>query len=138
MDRDRASTLGISANQVENALYEAYGSRQVSTIYTATNQYQVILELDPAYQEDPEALSLLYIRSSKGQLVPLNTVAKLNPAVGPLTVTHLGQLPSVTLSFDIKPGASLGNAVSQVQRIGRATLPATISGTFQGSAQAFQ
>jgi HAE1 family hydrophobic/amphiphilic exporter-1 len=138
IDRDKASALGITANQVENALYDAYGSRQVSTIYTATNQYQVILELDPAYQEDPDALSLLYVRSSKGQLVPLNAVAKLVPGIGALTVTHLGQLPSVTLSFDLKPGASLGNAVSQVDRIGRATLPATISGTFQGSAQAFQ
>ena len=138
IDRDKASALGITANQVENALYNAYGSRQVSTIYTATNQYQVILELDPAYQEDPDALSLLYIRSSKGQLVPLDAVATLSPGIGPLTVTHLGQLPSVTLSFDVKPGASLGDAVSQVQRIGRATLPATISGTFQGSAQAFQ
>ncbi|HSC70465.1 MAG TPA: multidrug efflux RND transporter permease subunit [Candidatus Methylomirabilis sp.] len=138
IDRDKASAFGITASQVENALYDAYGSRQVSTIYTATNQYQVILELDPAYQEDPEALSLLYIRSSKGQLVPLDAVARMNPGMGPLTVNHLGQLPSVTLSFDLKPGGSLGDAVSQVNRIGRATLPATISGTFQGSAQAFQ
>jgi HAE1 family hydrophobic/amphiphilic exporter-1 len=138
IDRDKASALGITADQVENALYDAYGSRQVSTIYTATNQYQVILELHPDYQEDPDALALLYIRSSKGQLVPLNAVAKLVPGIGPLMVTHLGQLPSVTLSFDLTPGASLGDAVSQVERIGRATLPATISGTFQGSAQAFQ
>jgi len=138
IDRDKASALGITANQVENALYDAYGSRQVSTIFTATNQYQVILELHPDYQEDPDALSLLYVRSAKGQLVPLNSVAKLVPGIGPLTVTHLGQLPSVTLSFDLKPGASLGDAVSQVDRIGRTTLPATISGTFQGSAQAFQ
>jgi HAE1 family hydrophobic/amphiphilic exporter-1 len=138
IDRDKASALGITANQVENALYDAYGSRQVSTIYTATNQYQVILELHPDYQEDPDALSLLHVRSAKGQLVPLNSVAKLVPGVGSLTVNHLGQLPSVTLSFDLKPGASLGDAVSQVDRIGRATLPATISGTFQGSAQAFQ
>jgi HAE1 family hydrophobic/amphiphilic exporter-1 len=138
IDRDKASALGITANQIENALYDAYGSRQVSTIYTATNQYQVILELDPAYQEDPEALSLLYVRSSRGQLVPLNTVARLSPGIGPLTVNHLGQIPSVTISFDLKPGASLGDAVTQVQRIGRTTLPATISATFQGSAQAFQ
>jgi hydrophobic/amphiphilic exporter-1 (mainly G- bacteria), HAE1 family len=138
IDRDKASALGITANQVENALYDAYGSRQVSTIYTATNQYQVILELHPDYQEDPDALSLLHVRSAKGQLVPLNSVAKLVPGIGPLTVNHLGQLPSVTLSFDLKPGASLGDAVSQVDRIGRTTLPATISGTFQGSAQAFQ
>ncbi len=138
IDRDKASALGITAGQVENALYDAYGNRQVSTIYTSTNQYQVILELDPDYQEDPEALSLLYVRTTNGQLVPLNAVAKLTPGIGPLTVNHLGQSPSVTISFDLKPGASLGDAVSQVERIGRTALPATISATFQGSAQAFQ
>ncbi|HWU37409.1 MAG TPA: efflux RND transporter permease subunit, partial [Candidatus Acidoferrum sp.] len=138
IDRDKASALGITAGQVENALYSAYGNRQVSTIYTPTNQYWVILELDPAYQLDPEALSLLYVRSAKGQLVPLNAVARLTPGVGPLTVNHLGQLPSVTISFDLKPGVSLGDAVDQIDRIGRAALPATISATFQGSAQAFQ
>jgi HAE1 family hydrophobic/amphiphilic exporter-1 len=138
IDRDKASALGITAGQVENALYDAYGSRQVSTIYTPTNQYWVILELGSVYQEDPDALSLLYIRSGNGQLVPLNAVAKLTPRTGPLTVNHLGQLPSVTISFDLKPGASLSGAVAQIERIGRATLPATISGTFQGSAQAFQ
>jgi HAE1 family hydrophobic/amphiphilic exporter-1 len=138
IDRDKASSLGITAGQIENALYDAYGNRQVSTIYTPANQYWVILELGSLYQEDPDALSLLYIRSSKGQLVPLNAVAKLTPGIGPLTVNHLGQLPSVTISFDLKPGASLGDAVAQIERIGRATLPATISGTFQGSAQAFQ
>jgi HAE1 family hydrophobic/amphiphilic exporter-1 len=138
IDRDKASSLGITAGQIENALYDAYGNRQVSTIYTPANQYWVILELDSPYQQDPDALSLLYIRSSKGQLVPLNAVAKLTPGIGPLTVNHLGQLPSVTISFDLKPGASLGDAVAQIQKIGRATLPATISATFQGSAQAFQ
>jgi HAE1 family hydrophobic/amphiphilic exporter-1 len=138
IDRDKASALGITAGQVENALYDAYGSRQVSTIYTPTNQYWVILELSPEYQEDPAALSMLYIRSGKGQLVPLSAVAKLTPGIGPLTVNHLGQLPSVTISFDLKPGASLGEAVAQIEKIGRANLPATISGTFQGSAQAFQ
>jgi HAE1 family hydrophobic/amphiphilic exporter-1 len=138
IDRDKASALGITANQVENALYDAYGNRQVSTIYTPTNQYMVILELHPDYQADADALSLLYVRSTTGQLVPLNAVAKLTPGIGPLTVNHLGQLPSVTISFDLKPGASLGEAVSQVQRIGDAALPATISATFQGSAQAFQ
>ncbi len=138
IDRDKASSLGITAGQIENALYDAYGSRQVSTIYTPTNQYWVILEVDPPSQEDPVALSLLYVRSAKGQLVPLNAVARLIPGIGPLTVNHLGQLPSVTISFDLKPGVSLGDAVAQVERIGRATLPATISATFQGSAQAFQ
>ena len=137
IDRDKASALGITATQIENALYDAYGSRQVSTIYSPTNEYQVILELGDAYQRYPETLSLLYLRSNKGQLVSLDAVTKLRPGVGPLTVNHLGQLPAVTISFDLKPGASLGDAVTQVQRIGR-TLPGTISGTFQGSAQAFQ
>jgi HAE1 family hydrophobic/amphiphilic exporter-1 len=138
IDRDKASALGITAAQIENALYDSYGNRQVSTIYSPTNQYQVILELDPQYQADPETLSLLYVRSNKGLLVPLSSVARLSPGIGPLTVNHLGQLPSVTISFDLRPGASLGDAVSEVRRIGRAALPATVSGTFQGSAQAFQ
>ncbi len=138
IDRDKAASLGITAGQIENALYDAYGNRQVSTIYTPTNQYWVILEVDPPSQEDPLALSMLYVRSAKGQLVPLNAVARLVPGIGPLTVNHLGQLPSVTISFDLKAGVALGDAVAQIQRIGRAALPATISATFQGSAQAFQ
>jgi len=138
IDRDKASALGITANQVEDALYDAYGNRQLSTIYTPTNEYWVILELDPSYQEDPVALSMLYVRSANGQLVPLNAVATLIPGIAPLTVNHLGQLPSVTISFDLKPRVALGDAVAQIQRIGRATLPATISATFQGSAQEFQ
>jgi HAE1 family hydrophobic/amphiphilic exporter-1 len=138
IDRDKASALGITANQVEDALYDAYGERQLSTIYTPTNEYWVILELDPLYQEDPVALSMLYVRSANGQLVPLNAVATLIPGIAPLTVNHLGQLPSVTISFDLKPGVALGDAVAQIERIGRATLPATISATFQGSAQQFQ
>jgi HAE1 family hydrophobic/amphiphilic exporter-1 len=136
--RDKASALGITANQIEDALYSAYGSRQISTIYTPTNQYQVILELLPQFQMDPSVLSMLYIRSSTGQLIPLNTVAKLSTNVGPLTVNHLGQLPSVTLSFNLKPGVSLGDAVAAVNRIVHGTIPATISTSFQGTAQAFQ
>jgi HAE1 family hydrophobic/amphiphilic exporter-1 len=136
--RDKASALGITANQIEDALYSAYGSREISTIYTPTNQYQVILELLPQYQMDPSVLSMLYIRSSTGQLIPLNAVARLSTNVGPLTVNHLGQLPSVTLSFNLRPGISLGNAVAAVNRIAHATIPATISTSFQGTAQAFQ
>jgi HAE1 family hydrophobic/amphiphilic exporter-1 len=115
IDRDRASALGVTADQIQNALYSAYGSRQVSTIYTPSNEYWVILELEPRYQRDPAALSMLYIRSSGGRLVPLDAVAKLTPRVGPLTVTHLGQLPSVTISFNLKPGGALGNAVSEIE-----------------------
>ena len=138
IDRDKASVLGVSATQIEDALYYAYGSRQVSTIYAPNNQYQVILELEPKYQTDPSALSMLYIRSSKGQLVPLSTVAHLTRDVGPLTVNHLGQLPSVTISFNLKPGVALGDAVNVVNKTARATLPQTISTSFQGTAQAFQ
>jgi HAE1 family hydrophobic/amphiphilic exporter-1 len=138
IDRNKASALGITAQQVEDALYDAYGSRQISTILTPTNQYQVIMELEPEYQMDPSALSMLYIRSSSGQLVPLNAVADLSRSVGPLSVNHLGQLPSVTISFNLRPGTALGDAVAAVEKVARATLPAAISTSFQGAAQAFQ
>ena len=138
IDRDKASSLGVSAQQVEDALYSAYGQRQVSTIYAPNNAYRVITELQNQYQLDPSALSMLYVRSSNGQLVPLNAVAKLTRTVGPLTINHLGQLPAVTLSFNLRPGVALGDAVNAVNRIAREMLPATISTSFQGTAQAFQ
>jgi HAE1 family hydrophobic/amphiphilic exporter-1 len=138
IDRDKASALRVTANQVEDALYSAYGARQISTIYTPINQYQVIIELETQYQMDPAALSMLYIRSSTGQLVPLNAVAKLGSSLGPLSLNHLGQLPSVTISFNIKPGVSLGDAVSAVEKAAKTTIPATISTGFQGTAQMFQ
>jgi HAE1 family hydrophobic/amphiphilic exporter-1 len=138
IDRDQAAALGVTAHQVEDALYNAYGSRQISTIYAPNNQYKVILELEPRYQMDPAALPWLYIRSAGGQLVPLNVVAKLKSTVGPLTVNHLGQLPAVTLSFNLKPGASLGDAVTEVEKLAREVLPAGITTSFQGAAQAFQ
>ena len=138
INRDKASALGITAQQIEDALYYAYGSRQVSTIYAPNNQYQVILELEPRYQTDPSALSMLYIRSNTNQLVPLNTLATLTRNTGPLTVNHLGQLPAVTVSFNLKPGVSLGDAVNIVEKLARGTLPQTVSTSFQGTAQAFQ
>ncbi len=138
IDRDKASALGVTAQQVEDALSTAYASQQVSTIYAPNNQYRVITEVEPQYQMDPSALSLLYIRSSEGKLVPLNTVANLTQTIGPLTVNHLGQLPSVTLSFNVKPGVALSEAVAIVEKHARATLPQTISTSFQGTAQAFQ
>lgn len=138
INRDKASALGITAQQVEDALYYAYGSRQVSTIYAPNNQYQVILELEPQYQTDPSALSMLYIHSITGQLVPLNTLATLTRNTGPLTLNHLGQLPAVTISFNLKPRVSLGDAVNVVDKLARATLPQTVSTSFQGTAQAFQ
>lgn len=138
IDRDKASALGVTAQQIEDALYYAYGSRQVSTIYAPNNQYQVILELEPKYQTDPSALSMLYIRSNTGQLVPIDTLATLTRNIGPLTVNHLGQLPAVTISFNLKPGVSLGVAVNVVEKLARTTLPPTVSTSFQGAAQAFQ
>ncbi|MDP3285602.1 MAG: efflux RND transporter permease subunit, partial [Desulfobacterales bacterium] len=138
INRDKASALGITAHQIEDALRSAYGSREVSTIYTQTNSYKVIMELMPEFQRDPSALSLLYIRSSGGTLVPLSTIAEFKPGVGPLSVNHSGQLPSVTISFNLKPGISLGEAVADVEKITRNIVPPTISGSFQGTAQAFQ
>jgi HAE1 family hydrophobic/amphiphilic exporter-1 len=138
INRDKAATLGVTAYQVEDALYYAYGARQVSTIYAPNNQYWVIMELEPRYQMDPTALQWLYLRSAAGQLVPLNVVANLTRDLGPLTVNHAGQLPAVTLSFNLKPGYSLGDAVAAVQKIARNTLPAAITTNFLGAAQAFQ
>jgi HAE1 family hydrophobic/amphiphilic exporter-1 len=138
IDRDRASSLGVTAEQIESALYDAYGSRQVSTIYTPNDQYWVVMELLPQYQRDVSALGMLYVHSSKGDLVPLTAVARLSPTMGPLTVTHSGQVPSVTLSFDLREGGSLGEAVDAVQRVARETLPANVTTSFQGTAQAFQ
>ena len=138
IDRDKASSLDVTAEQIESGLGAAYGSLQISTIYAPTNQYQVITEVEPKYQRDPSALSLLYIRSSSGTLVPLNAVTRVSQDVGPLSVNHQGQLPSVTISFNLKPGTSLGDALEAVNRLARTTLPATVSTSFQGAAQAFQ
>jgi len=138
IDRDKASALGVTVSQIEDSLYSAYGSRQVSTIYAPNNQYQVILELEPKYQMDPAALSMLYIHSAGGQLVPLNAVTRMKGDVGPLTVNHLGQLPAVTISFNLRPGVSLGDAVALVDKLARQVLPPTVSTSFQGTAQAFQ
>jgi HAE1 family hydrophobic/amphiphilic exporter-1 len=138
INRDRATSLGVTVQQIEQALYDAYGARQVSTIYTPNNQYWVILELLPEYQRDPSALQLLYLRSQKGALIPLTSVASATNDVGPLSVNHSGQLPSVTLSFNLPPRVSLGAAVNDVQKAARQTLPSTISTGFSGTAQAFQ
>jgi hydrophobic/amphiphilic exporter-1 (mainly G- bacteria), HAE1 family len=139
IDRDKALALNVTADQIENSLYNAYGQRQISTIYTPTNQYWVIMQLEDKYQSDPAALSLLYVKSDNGRQIPLNTVAQLRRTVGPLTVTHAGQLPSVTISFNLKPGVALGEAVDQIQNIkNELRMPATLSTNFQGAAQAFQ
>ncbi|HEY7027780.1 MAG TPA: efflux RND transporter permease subunit, partial [Gemmatimonadales bacterium] len=138
IDRDRAAQLGISAEAVQQALYNAYGARQVSTIFTQDDQYWVVMELLPEYQRNLAALNLLSIRSPNGDLVPLTTLARVAPDVGPLTVNHQGQLPAVTISFNTAPGVSLGDAVTRVQDLARRTLPSSISTTFSGTAQAFQ
>src|SRR5512136_21996 len=138
IDRDKAAVLGLTAEQIEDGLYTAYGTRQISTIFTPNNDYQVIMEVKPEYQRDPAALSLLHIRSGSGQLVPLDSVTKFVRSVGPAAVNHLGQLPAVTISFNLKTGASLGDALAAVNRAAKTILPATISTSFQGTAQAFQ
>src|SRR5205809_5401059 len=138
MDRNRVSSLGLSANQVENALYNAYGTRQVSQIYAPNNQYQVIMQVAPEFQRDAAAMSMLYVRAPGGALIPLSTLATTKTDAGPLTVSHTGQLPSVTISFNLKPGFALGDAVTAIKETAAANVPATVSTMFQGTAQAFQ
>jgi len=138
IDRDKALVVGVTPQQIETALFTAYGQRQVSTIYAPNNEYWVIMELEPQYQLDPQMLSYLYVRSSNGPLVPLNAVASLTTSLGPLTVNHLGQLPSVTISFNLAQGVALGQAVDEIQKLAADTLPLTINTSFQGTAQAFQ
>ncbi|WP_202985786.1 efflux RND transporter permease subunit, partial [Nostoc sp. UIC 10630] len=138
INRDQASALGLTANQIETALSNAYGTRQVSTIYAPDSQYQVIMGVEPKYQQNANALDLLSVRAPSGQLVPLNAIATLSKDVGPLTINHKGQLASVTFSFNLKPGVSLGNVTGKIEELARQTLPPTISTGFQGSAQAFQ
>jgi len=138
IDRDKAAALGVTAQQIEGALSTAYSTLQISTIMAPTNQYQVIMELLPQYQAEPSSLTMLYIRSSSGKLVPINVVTKPSVGTGPLLVNHVGQLPSVTISFNLKPGVSLSEAVPVVARAAKETLPSTITTSFQGAAQAFQ
>ena len=138
VDRDKASALGVTPQQVEDALYSAYGQRLVSPIYTSNNEYWVVFQVQNQFQSDPDMLSELYIRSSSGQLVPLAAVSKFTTGVGPLTVNHTGQLPSVTISFNLAPGVALGQAVNDVQNLANSMLPISINTNFQGTAQAFQ
>ena len=138
LNRDQIAAFGLTVDQVELALTSAYGSRQVSQIFAADDQYQVILQVDPKYQRDPAALSMLYVQASAGRLVPLSAVVTTRQTVGPQSVNHTGQSPSVTFSFDLRPGMALGDAVAGVEAVARQTLPATVSGRFQGAAQAFQ
>jgi HAE1 family hydrophobic/amphiphilic exporter-1 len=139
INRDQASALGVTAFQIEDALSSAYGAEQISTIYQPTNQYRVIMELEPQYQRDPTALSMLYIRSATtGNLVPLSAVATLSPTLGPLSVNHQGQAPAVTMSFNLKPGVALSEATAAVEAAAHRVLPGDVTTSFQGTAQAFQ
>jgi multidrug efflux pump len=139
IDRDTASRLGIVPQLIDDTLYDAFGQRQVSTIYTQLNQYHVVLEVLPAYQENPDALKSIYVKSATGAQVPLSSFTRFVPGTTPLAVNHQGQFPAVTLSFNLAPGAALGHAVRAIknaeQQIG---LPASIRASFQGTAQAFQ
>jgi hydrophobic/amphiphilic exporter-1 (mainly G- bacteria), HAE1 family len=138
IDRDKAHSLGVSAQIIEEGLYDAYGSRQVSTIYAPNDEFWVIMEVLPEFQSSPATLSLLYVRSSGGQLVPLDTVVKFTRSLGPLQINHSGQLPSATISFDVAPGVSLGKALGEVKKLSGAVLPDSITTSFQGTAQAFE
>jgi multidrug efflux pump subunit AcrB len=137
IDREKAAALKVNAQDIENSLYDAYGPRWVSTIYAPTNQYRVMLDVAPEYQDRPDAISLLYIKSADGRLVPLETLAHMTQEASPQTIHHLGQLPAVTLSFNLKPGVALGEAVEAVQDLTE-KIPATISGSFQGTAKEFE
>ncbi|MGH7973228.1 MAG: efflux RND transporter permease subunit, partial [Limisphaerales bacterium] len=146
IDRQKAAALGVTVQQVENALGAAYGPRWISTIYAPNNQYEVLLELEPQFQSAPTDLSRLYITSNPtgtptnaaAALVPLDALASVSDTAGPASINHLGQLPAVTISFNLKTGVSLGNVLSKIQDAARRTLPETISSSFQGAAQAFQ
>jgi HAE1 family hydrophobic/amphiphilic exporter-1 len=156
IDRDKAAALGVTANAIESAFYDAYGTKWVSTIYGTVNEYKVLLELAPEFQRDPSALSLLYFKATPGAsaaasmatpassataggvVVPLDTLAKATEVVGPQTVAHYGQLPSATVSFGLAPKASLGTALARVDAVASSLLPPTVNGHFQGAAQAFQ
>jgi HAE1 family hydrophobic/amphiphilic exporter-1 len=138
IDRDRAASLGVTPQVIEETLYSAFGTRQVSTILAPNNQYSVLMELLPDSQRDPAALSQLYVRSSSGQLVPLAALATLEPGVGPMTVNHAGQLPAVTISFNLGEGVALSEAVEIVNKAAGETLPSSVTTAFSGTAQAFK
>ncbi len=138
IDRDKASAMGLSMQQIEDALDSAYANRQISTMYTQTNQYAVIIEVQPEFYRDPGVLRQLFIRASPGRLVPLDTVAKITTGIGPLLVNHLGQFPAITISFNLDHGAALGTAITQIKELSKTVVPKTVTAGFQGSAQSFQ
>jgi multidrug efflux pump subunit AcrB len=139
IDRDAASRVGISPSLIDQTLYDAFGQRQIANIYTSTSQYKVILEVQPQFQNDPTALSKIYVSGPGGAQVPLSNFAHFAPKAEALSVNHQGQFPAVTLSFNLAPGYSIGQAVERIQQMQYdLRMPATIDGAFQGTAQAFQ
>ncbi len=138
IERERAAALNVSVQDIQSTLYAAYGASRISTIFTSTNQYDVLLQIDPRYQQDINALSQLYVPSTGGALVPLSAVARIGRGVGPLSVNHYQELPSVTLSFDLQPGVSLGQVTASIERAARENLPSNVTGSFSGTAQTFQ
>ena len=142
IDRDRTAALGLDANQIESALYSAFGPRWSSTIYAPTNQYKVLLEVSPKYQEFSDYLNKIYFKptsgAASGQLIPLSNFATLKESASPQSINHSGQFPSVTISFNSKPGVALGDAVNMVEATARRVLPANMNANFEGTAQAFQ
>jgi HAE1 family hydrophobic/amphiphilic exporter-1 len=138
LDRDRAAALNLNWNTISSTLYDAFGPQFSSTIYAPTNQYRVLLEVLPSYQQHSDSLDLIYMKNDSGLMVPLRAVAKLVSDAGPQSIPHSGQLPSVTISFALKPGTSLGQATDEIEEAARQNLPGTITGTFQGTAKVFQ
>jgi len=139
INRDKAAQMGITVDQIRNTFYSAFGTRQISTIYEPSNSYEVILELDPADQQSPADLSKIYVRASSGQMVPLAAVASVSEGIGPVTINHQGQLPSVTISFNLQPGFSLGSAIDEIKQLEQSVnLPVSVSSSYQGNAQVFQ
>ena len=139
IDRDTASRLGVSMSTIDNVLYDAFGQRQISTMFTQLNQYHVILEVQPNFQHDASDLSSIYIKSSAGTEVPLSTFVHVQPTNAPLAIQHLGQFPSTTLSFNLAPGASLGEAVKVINQVeNQLGMPASVNASFQGTAKAFE
>jgi len=136
--RDKAAALGVNAQQVENTLYDAYGPRWVSTIYSNVNEYKVLLELLPEFQQDPRALSMLYFKPPSGRLIPLDALADITEETGPQAIAHSGQLPAATISFAVSPGHALGDAIDVVRNTAARVVPPSISTNFSGMAEAFE
>jgi HAE1 family hydrophobic/amphiphilic exporter-1 len=138
LDRDRAAALHLNWNSVSSTLYDAFGPQFSSTIYSPMAQYRVLLEILPRLQQHADSLDMIYLKNDEGEMIPLRAVAKLEPSAGPQSIPHSGQLPSVTISFALKPGTSLGQATDAIEEAARTNLPGTITGTFQGTAKVFQ